>query len=412
MKPIRILLTLLLTACLVSCSPSENLALIRGEAGEIAAFFEDRVYSREPSVYAVPALPQSPDRPILESRTHTEILPSVYNSSSNVLTVASVGKSGESLTTAYVSLTAAEKSVYTGVPRFTDLSVAAVLDSLSMKGIMADVVLRDNPAPAGEVFAIEYAGVTDGIWYYINKDVPVTLYVSNQKPAKTAAQGDNLIYLTFDDGPTLSDTGELLDVLDLYGVKAAFFVTGEAVQKYPMSAKEITDRGHLLGCHSVTHKYDKIYVNADALEAEMILWEQIVADAGITLTHKLFRFPGGSVSSYLTDYKRLTMTEMLTGRGYTVYDWNVVTNDSLLSLRPEGVGTYDYIRDTFKETLAKCVRENEGKSGAPIIILMHETVPETVDLMPWMLEYLIGEGYTFGSLDQMGGSWTFGDRKS
>ena len=144
----------------------------------------------------------------------------------------------------------------------------------------------------------------------------------------------------------------------------------------------------------------------------MILWEQIVADAGITLTHKLFRFPGGSVSSYLTDYKRLTMTQMLTERGYTIYDWNVVTNDSLLSLRPEGAGTYDYIRETFKETLAKCVRENEGKPGAPIIILMHETVPETVDLMPWMLEYLIGEGYTFGSLDQMDGSWTFGDRKS
>ena len=273
MKPIRIILTLLLTLCLAACSPSENLALIRGEAGEIAAFFEDRVYSRVPSVYADPAQHASPDRPILERQTHTEILPSVYNSSSDVLTVASVGKSGESLTTAYAVLTEAEKTVYTGVPRFTDLSAAAVLESLTVKGITADVVLRDNPAPAGEVFAIEYAGVTDGMWYYINKEMPVTLYVSNQKPAKTAEKGDNLIYLTFDDGPTLSDTGELLDVLDLYGVKAAFFVTGEAVQKYPMSAKEIADRGHLLGCHSVSHKYDKIYVNADALEAEMILWE-------------------------------------------------------------------------------------------------------------------------------------------
>ncbi len=402
----------MLTLCLISCSSSESLALIHAEAAGIAAFFEDRTYSREPSVYAALAEPESPDRPILETRTHTEILPSVYNSSSSPLTVASVGKSGESLKTTPVTLTAADKSVYTGVPRFTDFSAAAVLDSLSIKGITADVVLRDNPAPAGEVFAIEYAGITDGQWYYINEAVPVTLYVSNQKPAQTASEGDNLIYLTFDDGPTLRDTGELLDVLDLYGVKAAFFVTGESVEKYPMSAKEITDRGHLLGCHSVTHQYEKIYVNDDALEAEMILWEEIVAGAGITLTHKLFRFPGGSVSGYLTDYKRLTMTQMLTERGYTIYDWNVVTNDSLLSLRPDGVGTYDYIRETFKETLAQCVRENEDKTGAPIIILMHETVPETVDLMPWMLEYLIEEGYTFGSLDQMGGSWTFGDRKS
>ena len=412
MKSIRTLFIVLLTLCLASCSPSEEFALIRAEMPEIAAFFEDRVFSREPSVYAAAALPDTPSAPILETRTHTEIIASVYNSADNVLTVASVGKSGASLKTEYTTLSAAEKKAYAGVPVFTDCSVSSVLDSLAMMGISAEVVLRSNPAPTGEVFAIEYAGYTDGQWYYINRSVPVTLYVSGQKPAKTADQGDNLIYLTFDDGPTLSDTGALLDVLDLYGVKAAFFVTGEAVQKYPASAREIVERGHLLGCHSVTHKYEQIYVNADALKAEIVRWEEIVAEAGITLNHKLFRFPGGSVSGYLTDYKRLTMTTMLTERGYSIFDWNVVTNDSLLSLRPAETGTYDYIRDTFRDTLAGGVKENEGKSGAPIIILMHETVPETVDLMKWMLEYLIEEGYTFGSLDQMGGSWTFGDRKS
>lgn len=194
-------------------------------------------------------------------------------------------------------------------------------------------------------------------------------------------------------------------------MKAAFFVTGEAVEKYPASAREIVERGHLLGCHSVTHKYEKIYENAAALEEEMIRWEKIVSDAGIELPHKLFRFPGGSVSGYLTDYKRTTMTAMLKERGYAIFDWNVVTNDSLLSLRPDGTGTYDYIRSTFRETLAQCVRENQGKSGAPVIILMHETVPETVDLMPWLLEYLIGEGYTFGNLANLD-SWTFAERKS
>ncbi|MBQ8334500.1 MAG: polysaccharide deacetylase family protein [Clostridia bacterium] len=410
MKPIRTITVLLLLFCLTSCA--DSIDLICSEAGEIAAFFErDRVFSREPSLYVSAAEPDPPSRPILETETHTEIIESPYNSASSAATVASVGKSGESLRAVTRSLTDGEKTKYTGVPYFADCDIAAVTEVLGTYGIAAEVVLRSNPAPAGQVFAIEYAGVTDGSRYYINRDVPVTLYVSNQKPAKTAADGDNLVYLTFDDGPTLSDTGELLDVLDTYGVKAAFFVTGEAVAKYPESAREIVGRGHLLGCHSVTHKYEKIYENAAALEAEMIEWEAIVADAGITLRQKLFRFPGGSVSGYLTDYKRLTMTAMLTERGYTIYDWNVVTNDSLLSLRPDGVTTYDYIRDTFAETLAQCVRENEGKSGAPVIILMHETVPETVDLMPWLLGYLIGEGYTFGSLDQMGGSWTFADRE-
>lgn len=410
MKSIRLITVLLLLFCLSSCA--DSIDLIRSEAGEIAAFFErDRVFSREPSLYVSAAEPDHPARPLLETGTHTEIIESPYNSAQSAATVASVGKSGENLRAAVEVLTDGEKAKYTAVPYFADCDVSAVTGALSACGITAEVVLRANPAPAGQVFAIEYAGVTDGSRYYINRDVPVTLYVSNQKPAKTASEGDNLVYLTFDDGPTLSDTGELLDVLDTYGVKAAFFVTGEAMRKYPESAREIVERGHLLGCHSVTHQYEKIYANAASLEAEMIEWEQIAADAGITLKHRLFRFPGGSVSGYLTDYKRLTMTSMLTERGYTVYDWNVVTNDSLLNLRPDGVNAYDYIRETFADTLAKCIRENEGKSGAPVIILMHETVPETIDLMPWLLEYLIGEGCTFSSLDKMGGSWTFADRE-
>ncbi len=408
MKPIRTLSILLLLLFLTSCS--DSIDLIRAEVNEIAAFFETRTYSREPSLYVSAAEPDRPSRPILETKTHIEIIESIYNSPGNPATAVSVGRSGELLRAAERNLTDGERAKYTGVPYFTNTDAAAVTEALAAYGISAQVVLRANPAPAGQVFAIEYAGVTDGERYYINRAVPVTLYVSSQKPAKTAAQGDNLVYLTFDDGPTLSDTRELLDVLDLYGVKAAFFVTGEAVRKYPESAREIASRGHLLGCHSVSHNYEKIYANAAALEAEMIEWENIIKDAGIPLKEKLFRFPGGSVGSYLTAYKRQTMTEMLTQRGYHIYDWNVVTNDSLLKLRPEGTNTYDYIRETFAETLASCVRENRGKSGAPVIILMHETVPETVDLMPWLLEYLIGEGYTFSSLDQMGASWTFADR--
>ena len=33
------------------------------------------------------------------------------------------------------------------------------------------------------------------------------------------------VYLTFDDGPS-ENTERILDILDLYGVKATFFVTG------------------------------------------------------------------------------------------------------------------------------------------------------------------------------------------
>ena len=101
--------------------------------------------------------------------------------------------------------------------------------------------------------------------------------------------------------------------------------------------------------------------------------------------------------------KSLEMTEMLTSHAYRVYDWNVVTNDAVLYTAPYGTDTYDYIRDTFLSTFD--ARIAEGKT--PIIILMHETVPETIDLMPWMIETLIDRGYTFGTLDTIR-PWMFG----
>lgn len=355
-------------------------------------------------MYAVQALSDGEMSPMLDTLAHTEILDSPYVTPYWTVFDAATPDSPEPVTEADVY-------GYTRVPHITDTRAESVTSLLKAHGLTVETELRTNPTPAGEVFAIRYAGVSDESGYYINPIVPVTIYISDKKEAETVAgQGQNLVYLTYDDGPTDADTARLLDVLDTYGVKAAFFTTGEAVQKYPASAKLIVDRGHTLGCHSVTHKYDKIYANTAALESEIVQWEEIVSDAGITLDKRLFRFPGGSVGSYLTGTKAADMKAMLEGRGYTVFDWNVVTNDSILYMAEDGTNTYDYIKENFISTFETCLRENEGKENAPIIILMHETVPETIDLMPWMLEYLIGEGYKFGDLSTFGESWTFADR--
>jgi peptidoglycan/xylan/chitin deacetylase (PgdA/CDA1 family) len=60
------------------------------------------------------------------------------------------------------------------------------------------------------------------------------------------------VWLTIDDGPT-ADTAALLDLLDVRGVKATFFVKGALVDKDPDSIREIVRRGHTVGNHSYTH---------------------------------------------------------------------------------------------------------------------------------------------------------------
>lgn len=64
---------------------------------------------------------------------------------------------------------------------------------------------------------------------------------------------DNRILITIDDGPDPRDTPAMLDLLDERGVKAIFFVIGEKVRAYPELARQIVQRGHELGNHTLTH---------------------------------------------------------------------------------------------------------------------------------------------------------------
>ncbi len=385
-----LLLSLLLTGC-GSGNPVTEWKLFRSEFAGIREFFTLIPVASEESSPGIAASRDRTTSPILKTVRHKENLPSAY--------VPEV---------VYTAAEDTEKLGYTVVPHFSSNDAESVRAALAIHGIEPQIVTRRNPAPENHVYAIEYAGFPDADAYYINPACAVTLYVSAAKPVQPAAEADgsNVVYLTYDDGPTYTETIRLLDVLDTYGVKATFFVTGESVQNYPASAKAIVDRGHQIGCHSVTHIYDKLYASTEALEEELLWWEEIVTAAGITLddAHKLFRYPGGSNNAAIggTD-KGLAMTEMLASHAYRVYDWNVVTNDAVLYTAPYGTDTYDYIRDTFLSTFDAKAATGE----TPIIILMHETVPETIDLMPWMIETLIDRGYTFGTLDRID-PWMFG----
>ncbi len=61
------------------------------------------------------------------------------------------------------------------------------------------------------------------------------------------------ILITIDDGPDPHDTPRLLDLLDLHGATAIFFMIGEKVRAHPELAREVVRRGHDIGNHTLTH---------------------------------------------------------------------------------------------------------------------------------------------------------------
>lgn len=74
---------------------------------------------------------------------------------------------------------------------------------------------------------------------------PGDFYVSGKTQEK-------IIALTFDDGPG-PHTGQFLDLLDRYGVKATFFMLGEQVKNKPTIAKRVQERGHEIADHTTRH---------------------------------------------------------------------------------------------------------------------------------------------------------------
>jgi len=108
--------------------------------------------------------------------------------------------------------------------------------------------------------------------------------------------GKNFVALTFDDGPSPM-TRDILDLLDRYGVKAAFFVSGVNALRYPEIIREIIARGHDLGNHSLHHRPFLMLRRYRVLQEEIFRVQDILKEMGVRVF--AFRPPVGIVNPKL-----------------------------------------------------------------------------------------------------------------
>ncbi|MBR5173167.1 MAG: polysaccharide deacetylase family protein, partial [Phascolarctobacterium sp.] len=78
------------------------------------------------------------------------------------------------------------------------------------------------------------------------------------------AHNEKVVALTFDDGPYLPYTNDLLKVLASKKVSATFFVVGNNASKYPQVVREIAKQGHEVALHAGEHK-DFLKLNSSEL---------------------------------------------------------------------------------------------------------------------------------------------------
>lgn len=145
--------------------------------------------------------------------------------------------------------------------------------------------------------------------------------------AEADKEEDNIrrVYLTFDDGPSIY-TEQILDILDEYGVKATFFLTGSQVENSPDICRKIAEKGHSIGMHSYSHVYSDIYKSKDNFIKDYIKVRDVIFET-TGVTPKIYRFPGGSSNTVSkTDMDELC--EFLADEGVEYYDWNISSGDA------------------------------------------------------------------------------------
>ncbi|MDP1808721.1 MAG: polysaccharide deacetylase family protein [Actinomycetota bacterium] len=191
------------------------------------------------------------------------------------------------------------------------------------------------------------------------------------------------VALTFDDGPSPEYTPKILDVLKEKEAKAAFFMVGKHVEKYPDVARRVFAEGHDIGNHTYSHR-DLVPAGRKTILAELNKTEQIILRV-VGVRTRLFRPPRGIISN--------AGRKLLVELGYTIAMWTV--------------SAVDWRGRSPKAIVGRIMRHI--KTGG--VILFHDSGAvvrregadrgNTVEALPLVIDELRRHGYEIVPLSQM-----------
>lgn len=192
----------------------------------------------------------------------------------------------------------------------------------------------------------------------------------------TIGEDDNRIYLTFDCGYENGYTNSILDTLNEYNVKAAFFITGHYLKTSKDIVKRMIDEGHLVCNHTMYHKsFEKI--SSDEMLEDIRSLENLYYETfNLNLT-KYVRPPRG-------EYTKTNM-EVLASEGYKTIFWSLAYVDWYKDRYNGSNYSYNQVMDKIH-------------NGA--IILMHTVSKDNmIDLGKIITK--LNENYIFSSLEEL-----------
>lgn len=184
---------------------------------------------------------------------------------------------------------------------------------------------------------------------------------------------EKLIALTFDDGPCIGITDQVLDILEKEDIVASFFLIGELIKP---ETEYLVKRAYDMGCsienHSETHQFMTKLTDAEIREEIRTTTEKIVK---ITGEHPVYFRPP-----------------------FIDYDQKMYDNIDLYFIC--GYGCNDWEPEVDAKTRAEIVLK-DAKPGNIVLLHDMENNQETVEALKTIIPALKEQGYRFVNIREL-----------
>ena len=251
------------------------------------------------------------------------------------------------------------------------LSSYGLEDNAVLVSIRSETTSWTGELPSTQDYVITLVSIAGSETTYALQVDTVGLPAPTPEPTATplsTAKAENVIYLTFDDGPTDPEwTPQVLEVLDRYDAQVTFFVLGRLAERFSDIIDDEVDAGHSVANHTFDH-HTLDGIGREAFFDELQKTEEVLGEEGV----KCLRPPYGATDAYTRAYA----AEL----GYSLIFWNIDTQDW---------------RQPGAEAIAS---EVVDKAYPGAIVLMHDgggDRSQTVEALETILETLSNQGYVF-----------------
>lgn len=228
--------------------------------------------------------------------------------------------------------------------------------------------------------------------YYIIFEIILILLINANHIKVSAQYLDNVsktVYLTFDDGPSINITKDIIKILNDNNIKGTFFIVGDSANIYPFLLNELEESRMCIMPHCNIHDYNIIYKSEHDYFKDLEKCKENINNILGSKKMNFIRMPGGSDNQTCSKEVLSNIKEKIIQNGYNYIDWTIAVGDT---------ETIEVSADFLKSRV-----RDEGCLYDVEVVLMHDLGRKkvTVEALQDIINTYTERGYKFKTLDEI-----------